>query len=122
MALQPPKRNELSTQARMREPNTLSAGRAWSCWLYPLASSAGAEMLAAGGEKQWLRGAGRKFDHPIEQTTGLQQLTSVRSPIDQFGVWIARVFLVEAAESVLKAGALSRCAGWMSVCGHRGGG
>src|SRR5688572_812060 len=77
-----------------------------------------AKVLAAGGEAEGFGGIRAEPEHPIEKAAGQEQFARLRNSLDDLGVWIASILLVEAAKSTLEAG-IACGGGWRSVCGHR---
>lgn len=55
-------------------------------------------MLATRSQPQFLGSRGAKFQNPIGEPLRVNQLARLRNAVNDFPVWIARVFLIEAAQ------------------------
>lgn len=62
-----------------------------------------AEMLAARRQAKLFGSRGAELQHPIGQPLRVEPLAGVRSASDWLGIWIAGVFLVEAAQGGFEA-------------------
>src|SRR5438876_2652195 len=66
------------------------------------------DVLAAGSQPEFLRGVGAKFQNPVRQPLGVQQLARTAEAFDNFQFGIERILPVEAADGSLEP---SRVAG-----------